>query len=83
MPPKTTLPTAGTFAAAIYMHRDRLGLTQDQACDLFPGFPDRSQRLPRRTWQGWELGGSQPAPWICQAVIDKLARTAPKKAAEK
>ena len=46
----------------IWGHRERLGLTMEEAAALFPGF-DGSEALARRTWQDWEAERRTPPGW--------------------
>jgi DNA-binding XRE family transcriptional regulator len=62
---KTAKPlTREEFAAALSMHRDRLGLTQAAAADLL-------EVSPRVYWQ-WEKGQSNALPVTMEGVIARL-----------
>jgi hypothetical protein len=73
MPPKLLRPPDGTFAAACLMHRERLGLTVREVCDLFPSFTDRKS-LSRKTWEQWENEIREPSPQMQTLVIERLSR---------
>jgi DNA-binding XRE family transcriptional regulator len=64
-PRKRAQPKAGTFAALLVGHRERLGLTQaEMAAQLW--------EMPYRTYQSAELGDREPALWVQSAILEKI-----------
>lgn len=47
--------------------REKLGLSQSEAAA-------RIEELSVRTWQGWELGKSAPAPWAQRLIMKEFAK---------
>ena len=44
--------------------RLQLGLTQKEVTDLL--------EIPLKTWQKWEQGERNPAPWAEKLIVEKL-----------
>jgi hypothetical protein len=62
------------FAAAIKMHRERLGLTQSEAAALFPALLPEDEPLKLRTWQHWEANDRVPPAWAQRLIVAELRR---------
>jgi transcriptional regulator with XRE-family HTH domain len=63
---------AETFATALKLHRDRLGLTQAEAATLC--------KVSLRVWSDWEQAkGGQPLYPTMRGVLDILGSTKTKK----
>lgn len=53
------------FAAALLMHRERLGLTQAGAASFLG--------MPLRTWEDYEAGRREPPEWVQKLVLRVLS----------